>query len=329
MSNINKMEAVVKELAVVNAAANVDLNTVPQKNRGGIAIAKVNATERLVGIRDEYKKMLAERAFSLFVVGAPEDQKTFARIAEAEGETVTVSAMHLYRRLAFDASPAIGDARQFGSTALGLLVRSIEDVARETGTQRLLQTPLLKDVAIVKTFDDTVNTVRELVLQSMGYEFNKEWIENEAFKSAFAQGRSEKVIPIVLTDSQDGDLELQSKIFNGKGLLVRVPSTVNRDFVLAQFERIRETLFGPKKVSTTTFTDGPIPKLAVGTRIEEKRPLSPEVLADTLQDPIHATSGKLQAAKSVKVKAPKQNHAKQTTTEPVVIPTTDTNTEES
>ncbi len=244
----NRMEKVLKELSTLNETAKTDLANVPYKNRAGIAIAIAEAQKRLGDISKEYKEMLATRSFTIFTEGALVDQAAFSRIAKEEGEVVVVSTQELYERLAITCDACLGATRQFGGTALNHLIRAIEEVAIESGTGRLTQVPRLRDVAIAKTMADVVAVVREVVLQDTGTDLNKDHIEHLAFKRAFEMGLSEKVIPIVVTNNRDGsDFGLQERMFTGRGFVVSVPSSVDKEFVLNTFKRVISEVSKTKK----------------------------------------------------------------------------------
>ncbi len=239
MSNANKMEKVLNELSALTEMANTDINGVKADRRSGIAIAVKEAQKRLVDISNEYREMLKNRSFTIFTEGTVNDQSTFAQIAQDEGDVVVVSAQELYERLALACDPCLGAARQFGGTALSHLIRAVEEVATESGTGRLTTVPRLQDIAITKTFADVVATCREIILQDKESNLNKDYIEYLAFKRAFSKGLSEKVIPIVVTDNRgDVDLDLQSRMFTGRGFVVKVPTNIDKEFVLGAFRRV-------------------------------------------------------------------------------------------
>ena len=244
MSNVNRMEKVLGELVQLTETANTDLANIPYQNRSGVAMAITDAKLRLATIEVEYKEMLHDRAFTLFVFGPAEEQAKFAAIAAAEGGAVVVSAGALYERLAQAVEPTLGAHRQFGGTALGHLIREIEAAARDSGTDRLTQVPRLRDVAIVKTVDDVAAACKEIVLQDTGTTLNKDYIEHLAFKQAFEQERSGKTIPVVVLGSGPSDgLE---DLFSGRSIDVDVLE-VDKEFVLNTFKRVREEVARAKK----------------------------------------------------------------------------------
>lgn len=245
---LNKMEKVLKELSALSETANTDLNGVPFATRSSMAIAVNEAKKRVEEISKEYKEMLASRSFTIFTEGAQADQATFARIAQEEGEVVVVSSQELYERLAINCDASLGATRQFGGTALNHLIRAVEEVATESGTGRLTTAPRLEDIEIAKTMADVVAVVRSIILKDTGTNLNKDYIEHLAFERAFKMELSVKVIPIVVTNNHDGsDFSLQERMFTGRGFVVSVPSSVDKEFVLNTFKRVISEVNKAKK----------------------------------------------------------------------------------
>ncbi len=235
----NQMDKVLKELTGLKQTAGIDLQNIPLATRSSIAIAIQEAKKRLEGITTEYKEMLRSRSFTIFTEGAEADQAQFAKIAQEEGDVVVVSSREVYQRLARACNPTLGAQRQFGGTALNHLIRAVEEVAVESGNQRLTAVPRLLDIAVARTFEDVVEICRSVVLADKDTNLNKDYMEHLAFKRAFENEMSEKVIPIVVIDNRDSvDFGIQSHMFTGRGFVVKVPENVDKEFVLAAFKRV-------------------------------------------------------------------------------------------
>jgi len=242
-----ELEKIVFEIEGLTEAANINLDTVPTQNKGGMGVAKVDAINRLKQLKSLYREAVRARTFNLILTGAPEDQLSFSKIAEEEAKLVVVSAQAMFHKMATEVDPALGSMRQFGTTALGLLIREVEVCARFTETWSLITPPRINEAIIANTFQDLVEAIRGIVNRDCGIGLVKDFIEHQAFLAAFDKKLTENVIPVVVLDGNKEDAEMLKGLLNGKGFEVKVPAKVTKEFVLETFKKIKTELNKVKK----------------------------------------------------------------------------------
>jgi hypothetical protein len=235
---------VLDDLVVTTANAAINLDEVPLRNKAGMGICKADAIVALGTLRSEYKALLAPRVASIWLSGTPEQQKKFAEVAAQEGETLTVSTLGVYERMASDIEPTIGAERQFGGTQLGHLLRSLENVAREAGAS-FLATPHLLEVVTVSDFAALTLAIRGIIVSQVGEKLNVLHLENEVLNQALTARYSEKVVPVVVLTSPAGESsDLRQGMFGGKGIDFQIPENVepDKEMVLAVFSTFQKAI---------------------------------------------------------------------------------------
>lgn len=242
-SELAKLLAATKE---AKKTAETDLSLYPEKVHASLYIAKTDATKQLTVLSDSYNREIKARAAVILTRGSAESQDAFrseARRVAGQHAVLAVSALEAYTRMATDVEPTIGREREFAGTQLGHLLRSFEAVGREAGAS-FLKTPTLKDgVFIVRTFDDLVAGIRNLLLDQVGPALNRDFIQTQIFKQALDIGFKEAVAPVIVTDASPNEVDFFSNnLFNGVGIVVDLPEDIkeiDEKYVVATFDALK------------------------------------------------------------------------------------------
>jgi len=241
------LNQILAEMASQTLVANTSLDTVKVANKGSMGIAIADAAANIKVLRQEYATKLSTRVVTIFLSGPISLQETFAKLAEEEGETLTVDSQAIYKKMATDVEPTIGAQRQFGGTQANHLIRSLEEVARAAGAE-FLAVPRLQEVMTVNDFDEHVRVIRDMIRTQVGDDLNRRAIEARIIDLALEKRYSEKVIPVVVLGSSPEEAILQEKIFTGNGIKVALgpDQIVDKEFVLSTFTQIRKYLKSTK-----------------------------------------------------------------------------------
>lgn len=236
------LNRILEEISVAKVTAEVNLDNVAAKFRPARAIAKNDAETQLKILREEYKSKLGPRVATIILSGIRADQAAFTTIAEAEGETLTIDAEAMYKKMAIDVEPTIGAQRQFGGTQLNHLVRSLEDVGRFAGAG-FLPVPRLLDVEIARTPADTIALIKGLIRSQVGDSLNCRYIEACIVEDALACRYGEKIVPVVIAGASEEEASiLKNGIFSGLGITFKVGATVDQKTVTQAFDALRERI---------------------------------------------------------------------------------------
>jgi hypothetical protein len=241
---MRNFKEVLEDLTTATKNAAIDLDSVPTKFRTGMAICKADAISSLKTLREEYRTVLSPRVAAIWLTGDLEKQKKFAALAKEEGETLTVSTMAAYEKMAEDIEPTIGFERQFGGTQLGHLLRSLENVAREGGAT-FLATPKLFEVVTVPDIAALAVAIKGIIATQVGETVNALYMEKQILDQALEARYGEKVVPIVVLTGQAAEShDLRHGVFGGRGMDFDIPDDKDPDkeMVLAVFASLQKSL---------------------------------------------------------------------------------------
>ena len=226
-------------------ASELDLNLYSPKVYASLSIAKADGAKALEQLTLEYGHEIDSRAATILTKGGAANQAAFVATAQAiAGSAVlSISALASYTRMAIDVEPTIGREREFAGTQLGHLLRSIYAIGHESGSSFLKPPDLQGGVFIVRTFDDLVLGIRDLLLPQMGPVLNRDYIQTEIHSQALANGFKESVVPVIVTDASDGEIEFfSSGLFGGVGIVIDLPKDVeeiDKKYVVEVFDMLK------------------------------------------------------------------------------------------
>ncbi len=240
------IKKVLAELTDAKTRSEVNLDAVKYSLRAGQAIAKQEALNKLEALRNEYRQELEPRVATIFAFGTPEAQLAFAAGAQEEGGTLTVDTQEIYKLMAADVELTMGRGRQFGSTQVNHMIRTMEELGRRAGLSHMV-VPRLTEVLTVKDVDAMAAVVKNIILTQVGEQFNARYIMSKILNMALEAGYGEKVLPIVMTGATIEEAAfLQKAIFSGKGIKVSLDDDLNPEVVgkavLQSFAALKEVM---------------------------------------------------------------------------------------
>ena len=240
----NALAVLLEGIKVAKQDADLDIDMYPMKVRAGKSIAKADGVKRLEHLKKEYGQEVANRTAVILTKGPAGSQQAFVTAAkELGGPTLlTVSALDAYKKMATDIEPTIGFEREFAGTQLGHLLRSLEEVGNMAGSSFLKTPTLIEGVFIVRTFDDLVLGVRDLLLPQVGPVLNRDYLQTVVTQQALDNEFSSSMAPVVITDADAREIEFfSSNLFTNTGIVVDLPedaSKIDEKFVVATFDAL-------------------------------------------------------------------------------------------
>jgi hypothetical protein len=245
MASNQQLTTILEDFKAAKANADLDIDMYPMKVRASKSIAKADGARQLDVLKKEYGQEFSNRAAVIMTVGTTDAQNVFLKVArEIAGPTLlSASALESYTKMATDIEPTIGSEREFAGTQLGHLLRSLEAVGRDAGSSFLKTPTLIEGVFIVRTFDDLVTGVRDLLLPQVGAVLNRDYIQTAIVRRALDIGFTASTAPVVVTDASPKEIEFfSSNLFNGVAIVVNLPedeSKVDEEFVIATFDKLK------------------------------------------------------------------------------------------
>ena len=234
------LSTLMKEYQETKRIDTEDISMVSFKVRPGREAAKRTAEQRLESLASRYTELLRKAAFGIFVTGPGSIE--FAKIANGEGESLTVDAEALYQRFAAAIEPTIGFTHQFGTQQLLVLLQQLREIGTELNL-RDVDVPRGIESQIVPTTRALVTFLKKFV-ENTNPTLNVLYMEKQAFDSAVFNESTGVVVPVVVLNAQPEEVERLGRQFLS-GRFVRVDTTIDqpsKELVIATFTTIQKTL---------------------------------------------------------------------------------------
>ena len=238
---MKRLDELMEQIKATEQTANLDVEGMSWQTRPGLEMAKREAKDKLEVLLKNYNSWIQEATVGIFVLG-PGAEK-FAKISSGESEQIiTVQADGLYRKLAEAAEPALGKARDWNTNAHAMMLRTIGDIAKDLEVRNFLS-PGYRDVANLKTTEDVVEHVRNLVRATLGDDLNRISLNKEISKKALASRYTNSVLPVIVIGLSGNEeaVGLESICFRF-GTKISVGEDVTREFVLETFGEVKKKI---------------------------------------------------------------------------------------
>lgn len=224
-------EKLSKELEIVTATANRDIEAMHFSVRPTWAVAIQNAKDRLVVLKALHKEALLQNGVAIFVEGDKEKVSQVISQMSANGG-ITVDASELYTRLANEIEPTLSDARTWGVAQTHKLHLGLQEVMSELGLSEMPM-PARDSMPVVKDPAATAAHVKEVIHGAMGSSLNALYVEAQAAKTAFEIRYIGVTAPVLIYNAaqdEEGDL---GKSFAKGSVKAPVSATdeVNEEFL--------------------------------------------------------------------------------------------------
>lgn len=224
----------------------IDLEAVDRRVLPGVTCTVNDAKERIGAMKKEYFGRIAELTIGIFVLG--EKAADFAKVAEEEGNTLTVNAAAMYERFATMIEPVIADSREFGITAFSRLTQGLTDVGHELDL-KAMDMPKFKD-GKVKTHAALVTHIRNIVRAALGDDLNRLYVSDFIQKQAYEKKFKGSAYPIVFIGLADADEAkgLEGSVAKFGTRIFTSTNQVTKEEVLEVFKAVKTRL----KAKTST-----------------------------------------------------------------------------
>ncbi len=238
-----KLQQLITKIDENAKLAATDLSEWDPRKLPGMTMRVKEASEALESLQGSYADYVNANSFLLFVTGPKDAVAEYARVAEEEGGTLTVSAAGLYREIATAVMPSIGDRRVFGVTQLSLLLQELGEIAMRLKI-RSIPTPNLEEISNVPTEEDVVNQIRDIVRKSSGDQVNAVYLKESVVKAALEIRYTQVVVPVVVTDATADELKTLPELLETPHLLVTLENkeSVTSEKVIETFKTITRLL---------------------------------------------------------------------------------------
>lgn len=234
---------------------NTDLSIWDPATRPGKTGAQQEAKLNLPNLKNQYLLYLQDSVLAMILEGDAASQTGFAEIAAQEGNTITLDAEALYRKLSEGLEESLGYSREFGVTQLSQVVDSIRDICLDLGI-RETDRPRHMEQVVVLTQKDIVAHVRKIVRESDNDFLNIKYLANELLTQALAKRYTQSVVPVVIINATEDEANSLKQIWAKPQATVKVPPFVATEelnkFVLEIFNNVKKSSKKPKQTETTT-----------------------------------------------------------------------------
>lgn len=237
------LENLLKEIETMKVLANQDPANFNPRSRPGLEMQVRQSKDTLASLKEQYSKELLDNSIGIFVSGTSESVQKFSVVAEKEGNTLTLDANELYEKLANEIEPSIGNSREFTSNQAMFLLGSLKGISKELGVTEM-QAPKLHEIRVVRTHQDLVSYVRTVLREAAGDELNKLYLSNALTKKALKICYSGSVVPVVIVNAQQDEVNPLSKLFQ-KGAFnipIDLEATIDKEYVLKTFQQTKKKL---------------------------------------------------------------------------------------
>lgn len=226
-----KLETVIDEIKAAQASITKDLSVIPIASRNAFIMAANQAKQAMKGLKQTYEATLLSKSIVFYPVGTVEQQEKFADLSVRVGKSIVIDGDSMYRGFATFIAPSIGQHQEFTVNQLTKLNLLLQETAEGLGLSRAFF-PTLKGLAPVRTFEELVACIKDLVIASNGHQIVAPFIRNLISTKALEAGFNSKVLTVVILNTNQDDRTNLSFNFT-KSVVVDLNSVekINEDFV--------------------------------------------------------------------------------------------------
>jgi hypothetical protein len=236
---------------------NQDLSLWDPATRPGKTGAQQEAKLNLPALENQYLYYLQEAALVMILRGDDVSQKGFAEIAAQEGNTITLDAGALYRKLSEGVEESLGYSREFGVTQISQVVDSIRDICLEIGIRETDRPRHMEQVVVLRQADIEAH-VRKIVRASDNGFLNNMFMSRELLTQALAKRYTQAVVPVVIVGAEEEEIEALKQLSVKTQAIVKVPLFFQTEdlkkFVLEIFNNVKKSSKQKKQEAPTPTT---------------------------------------------------------------------------
>lgn len=240
------LKSLVKDLAVNQKRASIDLEAAPWQTRSSLQNMKMEAQERLAKLKEQYFRVVRSNTIGIFVFGDAERVARFCTIADEKAGVVQVNGGYLYDQLTQKVNTSIGASREFGPTQLQGLIEGLRDINKDLGI-RTMRMPGIAEIVAPQNPDELKRYIRRLVQNVVGDDLVRMALDQKINEAAVNMEFAGKLFPVAVTGLEREEVAAVASLFTNT-VSVEVGTSedgeVNEDYVLKQLESFRSKLKG-------------------------------------------------------------------------------------
>ena len=214
-----------ENLKAAKQAATFDMDAFGPSARQLAGIAKVRGQERRVELINEYRKYLNEAGAAIILKG--DDQTRFAHEAEKEGGTLTIDAEAVYLELFKGMYESMGGTGLFTINQLVALQNRLEQYTKRKSLE-IFRMPTFNDTMVKNhaNKEELFQSLRAELVVLLGTSILVSQVKNDMFTAAIAAETVEPVVPVVIVNAIESEIEGLVKSFNGRAIVVETTDEV-------------------------------------------------------------------------------------------------------
>jgi hypothetical protein len=240
------LKSLVKEVALVQKRANVDIEAASWQTRPSLQNMKMEALEQLAKLKEQYTRKVRSNTLGVFVFGGQPRVEAFCKIADEEAGVMQVNGNDLYRRLAARIEPNMGASREFGPTQLQGLIEGLRDINQEMGV-RTMRMPNLQAINAPKDVQELTTYIRKLVQGVVGDDLLRMYVDQKINQMAIDTEFSGNILPVAVAGIEKEEAVALASLFSNS-VSVEVGTSeggeVNKEYVLNQLKNLKSKFKG-------------------------------------------------------------------------------------
>jgi hypothetical protein len=208
------LKSLIKSIKETQQMANRNTEELPDATKVGMISAVKSAQYELKGLLVKYGNKLLENSRAVFVSGDSEKAKQFAALPEKEGESITVDASLLYRRIAdvMEPSLAASTQRALKQDHIVLAVSVLREVGQELDLVDMLM-PKIPEYPLLPTYDALVSFVRSMVRNTLSDNLNVLYVQKQMIDGGTAQLYSKPTTNVVVLNATPEEIPALARVF--------------------------------------------------------------------------------------------------------------------
>ena len=239
------LKELLEKVVEAEKLASIDLEAWPRKTLASITNTVYEAKQNLATFKKRYFDRISGLTVGIYILGKGDEE--FAKIAEAEGGTLTAHADALYARMADVVMPVIPDNKTFTITAFSKLVQALTDIGHELEVKSF---DMLKYTqAQVADRSSLIAHIRNTIRTTLGDDLNRLYLAREINTAALKAGFKSSVQPVVIIGLEDADeiKGLEGAVGRFGAKFFTDTGSVGKKEVLDVFASVKERLKSSKK----------------------------------------------------------------------------------
>lgn len=240
---MSTLEELIKKMDSVSKDATRNLEDIHPGVRGGWTARIAEAKEEMKKLRAEYKKALLGNGVAIFLSGDSVKAGEFAKLIHDSGEGLVADAEALYKRLASVVEPTFGETRQWGVGQTHKLHMALQEVMSEIGLVEIPMPDVTKN-PILRTTDEIVAHIRQIVRASCGDAFNSLYMGEQALKDALQIRYMGVLAPVAVLNWKDDEAAGLAMSFAKGSATVNLTEddTINKEFLTKAFTEVNKKI---------------------------------------------------------------------------------------